>query len=75
VADLADLATDEIELQQRLIWAARQTQGQEGPGDGTCTDCGDPIRIERLRVHPKASRCIDCQMDHERWESHTNHNL
>lgn len=33
---------------------------------GTCTDCGNPIKLERLRAVPTATRCIDCQSSQER---------
>lgn len=33
---------------------------------GTCSDCGEPIGIDRLNVQPTAARCVACQ---EKWES------
>lgn len=33
---------------------------------GTCTDCGLPIGLARLRAYPTAKRCIDCQQKYER---------
>jgi RNA polymerase-binding protein DksA len=33
---------------------------------GTCTDCGMPIGVARLRAYPTAKRCIDCQQKYER---------
>ena len=32
---------------------------------GECTDCGEPIPGERLRVPPGAQRCAACQTAHE----------
>jgi RNA polymerase-binding protein DksA len=32
---------------------------------GDCTDCGEPIACERLRVQPAAQRCAACQTAHE----------
>lgn len=33
---------------------------------GICTDCGEDIRFERLQVQPAATRCIECQKQHDR---------
>ena len=32
---------------------------------GNCTDCGEPIPLQRLRVQPAAQRCAHCQGAHE----------
>ena len=32
---------------------------------GDCSDCGEPIGLERLRVQPSAERCVRCQHVHE----------
>jgi len=31
-----------------------------------CSDCGDEIKAARLEAIPQATRCIDCQAEHER---------
>lgn len=33
---------------------------------GLCTDCGDEIPFDRLKVEPWALRCVACQAIHER---------
>lgn len=33
---------------------------------GTCADCGDEIPFERLEAQPAASRCLACQVRHEK---------
>jgi DnaK suppressor protein len=33
---------------------------------GICTDCGESIDYDRLRVNPTAGRCTECQSKHER---------
>jgi RNA polymerase-binding protein DksA len=33
---------------------------------GTCTNCGQPIALERLEALPWATLCIDCKRDLER---------
>lgn len=72
---LADLLTD-LDLAEvdrhvqdfREIEAAlmRIAQGTYG----TCSDCGRPIRVERLRVNPVARRCLRCQEIYERTHEH-----
>jgi DnaK suppressor protein len=32
---------------------------------GVCTDCEEPIAIDRLKVYPTAKRCRPCQADYE----------
>lgn len=36
---------------------------------GYCTDCGQPVAIERLRAYPAAKRCRYCQDRYERERS------
>lgn len=36
---------------------------------GTCTDCGEWIRFERLMARPTAEMCIQCKEESERDES------
>jgi DnaK suppressor protein len=36
---------------------------------GDCSQCGDPIPLQRLRVQPAAERCATCQASFE----HTRH--
>jgi RNA polymerase-binding protein DksA len=33
---------------------------------GICTNCGEPIAVERLEALPWATLCIDCKRDRER---------
>lgn len=37
---------------------------------GECSDCQEPIAIERLQANPAASRCIICQQAHDRNFAH-----
>lgn len=32
---------------------------------GYCESCGSKINEMRLKVHPNAMRCVECQMDYE----------
>lgn len=36
-----------------------------GTGSAACTDCGDPIPLDRRKAYPAATRCTFCQADHE----------
>lgn len=40
---------------------------------GQCSDCQEPIAIERLKAQPAAQRCIICQEAHDRTYAHGNH--
>ena len=35
---------------------------------GICTDCGENISIERLKIRPVARRCIGCKLKQEQVE-------
>lgn len=35
-------------------------------GTTTCTDCGSTISAARKRVHPSATRCLECQESAEK---------
>jgi len=37
---------------------------------GECSDCGEAIAFDRLKVEPWALRCIGCEGRHERAERH-----
>lgn len=68
VADaLADIAAARVDRQvneMRDIEAARKRMKQ---GEyGTCGDCGEDIRFERLLAYPAAKRCVNCQQLHEK---------
>ncbi len=64
IADLdqADLSRDLGELRGLEAARGRITEGSYG----TCADCGEDIRFERLRAEPGALRCIRCQSLHEK---------
>jgi RNA polymerase-binding transcription factor len=61
-----DIETGMVEHQLRElaeIDAARQRMAQGS--FGVCVDCEGPIEYARLRIHPPAVRCAECQMLHE----------
>lgn len=37
---------------------------------GQCSDCKEPIAIERLTVYPVAQRCVVCQEAHDHTFAH-----
>lgn len=49
----------------------RMQDGGEGSPDGACLDCGLSIPAARLAAWPTASRCVECQADHEKQQKTT----
>jgi RNA polymerase-binding protein DksA len=72
VADaLADLSLGVIDRHIRELRDIEATRARVREGRfGRCTDCGDDIGFERLRVYPTAKRCVRCQGQHERTHAH-----
>jgi DnaK suppressor protein len=64
VADLgnAEVTRDLGELRALEAALRRIADG----GFGLCADCGADIPLERLRVQPGATRCVSCQVRHDR---------
>lgn len=60
--DNAELSRDLTELRALEAALERMADGSYG----SCTDCGQDIGYERLKVEPPALRCIDCQRVHEK---------
>lgn len=59
--EAAELGRDLDELEQ-VLGALRRI---EAGTYGACTDCGEAIPLERLRVQPAAERCAACQTARE----------
>jgi RNA polymerase-binding protein DksA len=68
VADTENAETrrDLRELRELEAALERMAEGTYG----ICTDCGDEIPLERLRVNPGAMRCIRCQSVFEKTHTH-----
>ncbi|HEX5514808.1 MAG TPA: TraR/DksA family transcriptional regulator [Gammaproteobacteria bacterium] len=68
VADLIiDLNIRQLDSQVQELYAVESALARQRNGTyGICVDCGQPIKVERLRAMPTAIRCIDCQSRHER---------
>jgi RNA polymerase-binding transcription factor DksA len=60
--DQADTSRDLSELRSLDAARSRIADGSYG----SCIDCGQDIRFERLRVNPGAERCIRCQTQYEK---------
>ena len=64
LADLNVAMFDRHIRELRQIESARTRMREQD--FGVCVDCGEDIRFERLQVQPAATRCIDCQKQHDR---------
>ncbi|MFZ1892312.1 MAG: TraR/DksA C4-type zinc finger protein [Formosimonas sp.] len=42
----------------------------QGVGCDECVDCGEDIATARKKAMPSATRCLDCQEQHERVIPH-----
>ena len=60
-----DMAMNDRELNELGAVSAALRRLQEGRY-GLCTDCGEGIAFDRLKVEPWALRCIDCEGRRER---------
>lgn len=71
MADDADRANDYIDAAM-LRFARRQAQSAIRPNhlSTECTDCGDEIEAERIKIFPHATRCVECQGYYERSRTH-----
>lgn len=63
LADL-NLAVIDRHINQLRDIEAALARIQDG-AYGACADCGEDIELKRLRVHPTADRCRDCQARYE----------
>jgi DnaK suppressor protein len=64
--DNAELARDLLELRELEAAESRLDAGTYGQ----CVDCGEDIGYPRLRAQPEASRCLACQLVHDRSHAH-----
>ena len=60
-----DMALNDRELAELGAVSAALRRLKEG-GYGLCTDCGEDIAFDRLKVEPWALRCIACESRRER---------
>jgi|HigsolmetaGSP11D_1036233.scaffolds.fasta_scaffold00279_24 DnaK suppressor protein len=67
VADLIhDLSIRQVDQLAQELYAVESALARLRNGTfGICSDCGQPIQLERLKAVPTAMRCIDCQRRQE----------
>lgn len=68
---MADVGTDNMEREKAFFFATREgkylthiDQALERIENGTygiCSDCDNPIPLERLKAVPTATRCVPCK--------------
>ena len=69
VADmLADMGAAQIHRHVQELRDIEAAQGRLRANNayGVCIDCGGDIIYQRLRAHPTAKRCIQCQSKREK---------
>jgi len=59
-----DLARSDADLRELGAVSAALARLNE-PGFGRCTDCGEAIAFDRLRIEPWALRCVACEARRE----------
>lgn len=59
-----DLARSDRELRE-LGQVSEALRRLTQPGYGECSDCGEAIPFDRLKLEPWALRCVGCQARHE----------
>ncbi|UZR27443.1 TraR/DksA C4-type zinc finger protein [Methylococcus mesophilus] len=76
--DAADIAEERIEQELDLNRRAALDMmkpdmpqivvaGEDGAPTIICYDCEEPIPQGQLDAYPTAIRCMDCQVEHERY--------
>jgi RNA polymerase-binding transcription factor DksA len=80
VADAGDASVADLLVDQDIAVVRRQVEeltvveaAQKRLDDadfGVCGDCGADIGLERLLAVPHATRCIACQVQHEKMYAH-----
>ena len=67
--DAADVAHErEAEYIGDRIARQLRAAALDAPGSELCSDCSEPIPLERRRAVPSAHRCVECQA----WAERTN---
>jgi DnaK suppressor protein len=64
---LSDLRYSLDEREARLAQLMEEALHRMSEGKyGECVDCGNPIELDRLKLVPWATRCVDCQEQFEK---------
>lgn len=61
MADIVDIANDELQRQLDVILAGRRTVPQYTISASECEECGGEIPAARRQAVPGCSHCVDCQ--------------
>lgn len=74
-ASVADMLVDhDIAIVRRQVEELAEVESAQkrlsNADFGTCEDCGANIGMARLMALPHATRCIDCQSQHEKLFAH-----
>ncbi|MGE4334544.1 MAG: TraR/DksA family transcriptional regulator [Pigmentiphaga sp.] len=67
MADDADRAQAQMEMEEGWRQAARRRGGPAGHGPTECIDCGEEIPLARRQAVPGCKRCVNCQEMFENW--------
>jgi RNA polymerase-binding transcription factor DksA len=66
----AEVEHDLIEMSLKELAGIAAARERVANGTyGECIDCGEPIAPARLAVNPTATRCAECQAQHEKVSS------
>jgi RNA polymerase-binding transcription factor DksA len=66
----AEVEHDLIEMSLKELAGIAAARARVASGTyGECVDCGEPIAPARLAVNPTATRCAECQAQHEKVSS------
>ncbi|GBG15190.1 RNA polymerase-binding transcription factor DksA [Novimethylophilus kurashikiensis] len=81
VADAGDASVADLLMDENMTLVSRQVQEfseletaqqrLDTPEFGECAECGSEIGFQRLLAAPNATRCIDCQSQHEKTFAHS----
>ncbi len=66
-SEVVDALGNEARTEIAKISAALQRL--ESGGYGICSECAEPIEVDRMKVYPYADECIDCATFDERRRS------
>jgi len=61
VADYTKNLSLERDLEKELNDIEKALKRMEGDGYGICTHCNKQIELERLKVRPESSSCVECK--------------
>ncbi len=74
-SSVADMLMDKgITIISRQVDELAQVEAAQhrlaSPDFGICQECGVDIGFQRLMIEPQATRCVECQSQHEKTFAH-----